>query len=113
MSCWWILKKAFSQSQSIIVTLSHALSAYSCTRLTQCMACIVLLPRRNPNCVSCNGSSNGEITFSIDNTSGDLGAPFTWTLFKRDATNNGVAVSGYENISQISILRLILNLVQA
>ncbi|PQJ23110.1 SprB repeat-containing protein [Tenacibaculum sp. SG-28] len=49
---------------------------------------------------SCNGSSNGEITFSIDNTSGDLVAPFTYTLFKRDATNTGVAVTGYENISQ-------------
>ncbi|MFD0994248.1 beta strand repeat-containing protein, partial [Tenacibaculum geojense] len=52
------------------------------------------------NNAECNAASNGTITFSIDNTSGDLTDPFDWTLYKRDASNNGVAVAGYTNITQ-------------
>ncbi|RLJ99677.1 T9SS type B sorting domain-containing protein [Tenacibaculum discolor] len=49
---------------------------------------------------ACFGANSGQITFSIDNTSGDLSNDFTWTLYQRDANNEGVAVAGYTNIAQ-------------
>ncbi|AZJ35415.1 DUF11 domain-containing protein [Tenacibaculum singaporense] len=50
---------------------------------------------------ACFGTNSGQITFTIDNTSGDLSNDFTWTLYERDATTNvGSAVAGYTNIAQ-------------
>ncbi|MDY0779731.1 hypothetical protein, partial [Tenacibaculum sp. IB213877] len=57
----------------------------------------------------CNGSANGQITFAIDNTSGDLTDPFNYTLYKRDASNNGVAVAAYTSISQNGFADIVVN----
>ncbi|WP_428742791.1 T9SS type B sorting domain-containing protein [Tenacibaculum sp.] len=49
---------------------------------------------------ACFGANSGQITYSINDVSGDLSNDFTWTLYKRDANNEGVAVAGYTNIAQ-------------
>ncbi|WP_408046589.1 beta strand repeat-containing protein, partial [Tenacibaculum crassostreae] len=61
---------------------------------------VPITPTVNNN--QCNGSSNGQITFSIDNSSGDLNNDFTWTLYERDPiTNVGSPVSAaYTNVPQ-------------
>ncbi|WP_159292232.1 SprB repeat-containing protein, partial [Tenacibaculum maritimum] len=50
--------------------------------------------------MSCSGANSGKITFTLDNTSGDLSDPFDYTLYKRDPSNTGIAVPAYTGISQ-------------
>ncbi|TDQ29836.1 T9SS type B sorting domain-containing protein [Tenacibaculum caenipelagi] len=57
---------------------------------------------------ACFGANSGQITYSIDNTSGDLSNDFTWTLYKRDANNEGVAVAGYTNIAQTGFADIVV-----
>jgi gliding motility-associated-like protein len=57
---------------------------------------------------ACFGANSGQITYSIDNTSGDLSNDFTWTLYQRDANNEGVAVAGYTNIAQSGFTDIIV-----
>ncbi|WP_348714289.1 hypothetical protein, partial [Tenacibaculum sp. 190130A14a] len=58
----------------------------------------------------CNGASNGQITYSIDNTSGDLNNNFTWTLFERDPVTGIGAVVGpaYTNIAQTGFADIVV-----
>ncbi|MFL0073300.1 T9SS type B sorting domain-containing protein [Tenacibaculum maritimum] len=50
--------------------------------------------------MSCSGANSGKITFTLDNTSGDLSDPFDYTLYKRDPSNTGIAVPAYTGINQ-------------
>ncbi|MCO7186442.1 hypothetical protein NH341_13545, partial [Tenacibaculum sp. XPcli2-G] len=60
---------------------------------------VPITPTVNNN--QCSGSSNGQITFEIDNTSTDLNNNFTWTLYERDpVTNAGTALPAYTNVPQ-------------
>ncbi len=53
------------------------------------------------NSQACFGANSGQITFSIDNKSGDLTNDFTWTLYERDpVTNTGTAVPAYTDVAQ-------------
>ncbi|WP_440121260.1 T9SS type B sorting domain-containing protein [Tenacibaculum sp. Ill] len=53
------------------------------------------------NSQACFGANSGQITFLIDNKSGDLTNDFTWTLYERDpATNTGTAVPAYTDVAQ-------------
>ncbi len=59
---------------------------------------------------SCFGATSGQITFSIDNTSGDLSNDFNWTLYERDlVTNVGSPVSAaYTNVNQIGFADIVV-----
>ncbi|MFL0114656.1 SprB repeat-containing protein, partial [Tenacibaculum maritimum] len=50
--------------------------------------------------MSCSGANSGKITFTLDNSSGDLSDPFDYTLYKRDPSNTGIAVPAYTGINQ-------------